>query len=303
MPQPFKPQTSKSIPRPGWLQSTASSPAQVRENDTSLPTADQSANAVADAKPDPVSSRMADIREMLIHAAMTVLERSERTAEYVQLADADDKVGHDDPPPAGGQQPYDRGIHRAARELKEAFPGKTEEAVRMHIRRALTVDTISPQAKKAAIANGLANRLTSLLLIAKEKAPEAQVEKVSEIALEINNRAPASRGGARRAALQRADAEIEILKSKVAEREKTIGELTARIRTLEAELDSARATTVVSQPGAEPTPLADGNTPTCDAFPDLPASLDRRHRNVGSDGCLKATFDSNAATSASGSPS
>jgi hypothetical protein len=268
-------------------QNYSSRPGGVRENTLCLPVAKQSAGA-ADAKPDQALSRMADIREMLVHAAMTILERSERIAEYVQLADADDKVGHDDLPPAGGQQPHDQGIHRAARELKEAFPGKSEEAVRMHIRRALAVVSISSDAKNLAVANGLANRMNSLLQIAKEKAPEGQLEKVSEIAREINNRAPASRGDARRAGLKRADAEIEILKSKVAEREKTIGELTARIRTLEAELDTATAATVVSQQGAEPTPLTDGNTPTCDAFPDLPASLDRRQHNAesagGSDG-------------------
>jgi hypothetical protein len=87
MPQPFKPQTSKSTPRPRWLPNTANSPVQARENDASLPTADQSANAVADAKPDPASSRMADIREMLIHAAMTILERSERIGERLSAVD------------------------------------------------------------------------------------------------------------------------------------------------------------------------------------------------------------------------
>jgi hypothetical protein len=60
-------------------------------------------------------------------------------------------------------------------------PGKTIEARRMFIRRALKINGIWPEAKAAARAAGVHNKETTLLAIASERSPEAQIEKVKGI--------------------------------------------------------------------------------------------------------------------------
>ena len=61
----------------------------VRPKLSSLAALNRPGNSGGDTKPDAASERMAEIREVLIHAAMTVLERSERVAEYVLPAPLD----------------------------------------------------------------------------------------------------------------------------------------------------------------------------------------------------------------------
>lgn len=79
----------------------------------------------------------------------------------------------------GGGRP-EGGIARAARAL--AVPGKTIEARRLFIRRALKIDGIWPEAKVAVRAAGLHDKQSALLEIASERSPDSQLAKVQEIA-------------------------------------------------------------------------------------------------------------------------
>jgi hypothetical protein len=59
--------------------------------------------------------------------------------------------------------------------------GKTEEARRKAVERAIRIDQISAVAKTAAINAGFANNQSALLAIANEPTPEAQLLKVEEL--------------------------------------------------------------------------------------------------------------------------
>jgi hypothetical protein len=72
------------------------------------------------------------------------------------------------------------GVARAARELP--VPGKTPEARRQFIKRALKIDGIWSDAKLAARSAGLDDNQKALLDIAGEHSQETQVAKVHEIA-------------------------------------------------------------------------------------------------------------------------
>jgi hypothetical protein len=76
-------------------------------------------------------------------------------------------------PVAGGQQPNDKAINKAARDLG---------LDRNEVQRAKKIADIAPEAKEAAREAGLDDNQSALLEVAKEKEPEQQVAKVEEIA-------------------------------------------------------------------------------------------------------------------------
>jgi hypothetical protein len=82
--------------------------------------------------------------------------------------------GQIDRPAEGGQQPHDKGIGKAARELP--VPGKSEEGRRKFVERALQVAAISAEAKEAAISAGLDKNRSALLEIARGQSPQAQLD-------------------------------------------------------------------------------------------------------------------------------
>ena len=129
---------------------------------------------------DDADARMDEIQKILETAAMPVLDKCGLYAEWVKHAEAKPWVlGQDVPKPKGGRPKG--GIARAADELKQTIPAKTEKARVKFIRRAIAIDCIWPDAKDAARAAGLANIQSALLSIAKEKTPDAQLAKVKEI--------------------------------------------------------------------------------------------------------------------------
>ena len=73
-----------------------------------------------------------------------------------------------------------RGGARASREL--CVPGKTPDARRKFVERALKINALRDQAKEAARTAGLDDNQSALLAVAGEHSPEAQVAKVREIA-------------------------------------------------------------------------------------------------------------------------
>jgi hypothetical protein len=129
---------------------------------------------------DEIPAALSEIAEILCHAKIAVLHRSELVAEYVRLLMQMFKGGQNDQPLAGGQQPHDKGVSKAARELP--IPGKTQEARRKWVRRAVEIDSITNEAKAAVRAAGIDNVQSALLEIAKEDGPKRQLAKVSELA-------------------------------------------------------------------------------------------------------------------------
>jgi hypothetical protein len=135
---------------------------------------------------DETDGRMAEIEVILDHAAMHLLEKCSLVAEWVHIADASISVfGQFDQKPQGGRP--EGGIARAARALP--VPGKTTEARRKFIERAIKINCIWPEAKVAARTARLDDRQSALLTIADEKTLEAQLAKVTELA----NRKPRPR--------------------------------------------------------------------------------------------------------------
>jgi hypothetical protein len=142
-------------------------------NDADIPASEARPNG------DEVDFRMEKIAEILGHAAMSHLEKSDLVAEWVHHAGAKHSVfGQPVQKPEGGRP--EGGIARAARELP--VPGKTVEARRQYIRRAIKIAGIWDEAKSAACAAGLDNNKSALFDIADEHSLEAQLAKVREIA-------------------------------------------------------------------------------------------------------------------------
>ena len=126
-----------------------------------------------------IDARMAKIQEILAFAGMSLLERASLVAEWVRYAEAKISVSGQLVQKTKGGRP-EGGIARAARELR--VPGKTEEARRKFVERAVKINTLWDETKEAARAAGLANTQSALLAIAREQSSEAQVSKVREIA-------------------------------------------------------------------------------------------------------------------------
>lgn len=113
-------------------------------------------------------AEMWEISENLHRAELTVLQRSEQVARWVELAAKVAQLGQ----PPGGKQPKESGIAKAARELNTP---------RQEVQRAKKIASLSPEAKDAAQETGLADNQSALL--------EAAKMPVSEQAKAIRNRA------------------------------------------------------------------------------------------------------------------
>jgi hypothetical protein len=84
------------------------------------------------------------------------------------------------------------GIARAARELR--VPGRTADARRKWIERALTLCKLSDAAKAAADRAGLKGRKTALLEVAREATEELQLAKIERLSAERQLRSPTMKG-------------------------------------------------------------------------------------------------------------
>jgi hypothetical protein len=195
---------------------------------------------------------------ILDHAAMPHLPKCELVAEWVHHAEAKLPVfGQIVPKPKGGRP--EGGVARAARELP--VPGKSPEARRKFIERALRIDGLWPDVKSAVRAAGLEDIQSELLAIAKERSPEAQLAKVQEIV--ARKTTPRQRKASTSASEESA--------VNLSEAERLQAELAAAIerqRQLEEELETAAAMAsrapAVDEPMKAPTDL------------DIPPFLDRR---------------------------
>jgi ParB-like chromosome segregation protein Spo0J len=108
--------------------------------------------------------------ENVWRAGLTALERAEAIARSTRNAK---KLAKTNPGAVkGGKQPGDQGVNKSARRL-----GLTRET----IRRALKIDSISPDAKEAAKERGLDRNQDALLKVAGKGTREAQVSKVREL--------------------------------------------------------------------------------------------------------------------------
>ena len=125
---------------------------------------------------DENEARMWEIAENLHRRVRNQIQRSAYIAEWVERAIA--KSGQY-VQKAGSGRPQG-GTAAAARVLP--VPGETAEARRKTIERSLKVNSISPEAKEAASAAGLADNQQALLDIAKEVTKEAQMEMVAKLA-------------------------------------------------------------------------------------------------------------------------
>lgn len=114
-------------------------------------------------------ARMWEIAENLHRADLTALERDEHIAEWVRLCEQK-KVAQNAPP--GGEQPHEKGIRAASRELN---------LERTDVQRAVKVaEKLAPEAKQAALDLGLDDNRSVLLKAAAEPTPEAQKRKLQE---------------------------------------------------------------------------------------------------------------------------
>jgi hypothetical protein len=211
--------------------------------------------------------RMSQIKEILGHAAMPVLDKCELVAEWVRYAEAKLSVfGQIVPKPKGGRP--EGGIARAARELP--VRGKSPDARRKFIERAIKIHGIWPEAKSAVRTAGLDDAQTALLAIAQAHSLEAQLAKVEEIV--DRKKAPRRNSSAREdgeSASSLTEAE-RLLKAELAR-------ATERQRELEEELETARG--MASLP-----PAVDAST-NASLDLEIPPGLD--HRPLGPEDQLK----------------
>jgi hypothetical protein len=121
-----------------------------------------------------IDARLWTIAENLHRLELTVLERSEEVAEWVNLfMQRQWEAGQCVPAP---DQPRDFGIRKAARFLPTT--GQTFEACRKQLERLMRISRISVEAKEAAKEAGLANHQSALDEVARQRSPDAQVAKV-----------------------------------------------------------------------------------------------------------------------------
>jgi ParB/RepB/Spo0J family partition protein len=128
---------------------------------------------------DDLDARLWEIASVLHRANLTALEEAERLAEWVRVTEGRE--------PIYGQKVQKRktgrpqsGVAKAARQLP--VKGKTQDARRKRIERAIKVAAMSPEAKAAVRNAQLDDRLSSLCQIAHQKSRKAQIAKVQEIA-------------------------------------------------------------------------------------------------------------------------
>jgi len=114
--------------------------------------------------------RLWEIAENLHRAELTVQERSDLIAEWVELV-KQNKAAQLAPP--GGKQQREEGIRAASRELG---------LKRREVQRAVKIAGITPEAKRIAFDIGFDDNQSKLLQIAIEKTPKLQVAKAQELA-------------------------------------------------------------------------------------------------------------------------
>jgi ParB-like nuclease domain len=149
-------------------------------------------------KGDETDAQLVRLGENLWRKTLTVLRHAEGLVEYLNLASARVNLsGQPGQKSKLGRPPG--GIALAARELP--LVGRSAEARRKIINRAIKINQITPEAKKAAIEARLDNNQRALLKIAKSGGQKAQLRMVAELA-EIANKlnAPLSRAAKRSAA-------------------------------------------------------------------------------------------------------
>jgi hypothetical protein len=113
--------------------------------------------------------RLWEISENLDRAELTALEHDQHVAEWIRLSELPEEKPTQVVPvskPKGGRGKQG-GIKKAARELNI----NREEA-----RRAVKVDSLSPEAKKAAVKLKLDDNRSALLKAAKEETPAEQIQ-------------------------------------------------------------------------------------------------------------------------------
>ena len=128
---------------------------------------------------DDIEARLWEIAGLLHRANLTAFEEAERLAEWVRLTEGREPVsGQKVQKPKGGRP--QSGVAKAARQLP--VKGKTQEARRKRIERAIKIAAISSEAKAAIRKAGLDEHQSALCQIANQKGRKAQVAKVEEIA-------------------------------------------------------------------------------------------------------------------------
>jgi hypothetical protein len=125
---------------------------------------------------DEIDARLTEIEEILHHAGLPVLDKAALVVEWLKTWERRHISGQDVQEFTVGR-PHG-GIAQAARVL--CVPGKTEEARRKSIERAITIDSIVSEAKDAAKRAGLDDVQSALLAIANEESA-AQLAKVREL--------------------------------------------------------------------------------------------------------------------------
>ena len=138
-------------------------------------------------QPGDVDAELAEISENLHRAELTVLQRDEQIARWIELTNPFRWPNPRDPERSVSRQVDAKSVGRpeggtraASRELGISEPDA---------RRALKVASLSPEAKTAAVEAGLDNNRTALLDAAKEPSPERQVaalEKRERAAKEVS---------------------------------------------------------------------------------------------------------------------
>jgi len=125
---------------------------------------------------DDTAARIVQISEDLFRKDLTVLKHSEMLAEWLSLA----LVNFSGQLVQKGQGRPLGGIARAARALPVV--GRSVEARRKILDRAVRIARLPPEVKKAAISADLDNNQRALLKIAEAKGRKARLRKVEELA-------------------------------------------------------------------------------------------------------------------------
>lgn len=158
---------------------------------------------------DDIAAELAEISENLHRAELTLLQRDEQIARWIELTTVKPEISSDDAKPAqvaqvSGGRGNKGGISEASRELGIERTDAT---------RALRVAALSPEAKAAAKESGLDDNRSALLEAAKQTAPEKQVAV-------IRTRSQARRAtkGEREAIRESMKAALEIARREAEER-------------------------------------------------------------------------------------
>lgn len=130
---------------------------------------------------DIMACRLWEISENLHRAELTALEHDKLVAEWVELTGGVSEQNVQKLSSRGRENEGrpESGISLAARQLP--VEGKTDDAKRMNVVRALKVASLSPEAQDEAVEVGLDDNRSALLEAAKEETPEAQVATVEAV--------------------------------------------------------------------------------------------------------------------------